>query len=212
MVPQKLAGFDMDGTLLEEESSWATLHRHFKTTARGKRALTLYSEGRIGYEEFMRRDISSWPAGLNVEEVEDILSTYRIREEAPRTIRRLRARGFEIALVTAGIDLLARRVARDLGITVWLANGLKTDDKGILTGEGIGKVDPTRKEFAFNSLLQKLRVSKESTIAVGDSVFDYGFLKAAGKGFLLSQQLSDFDSKIIRIDKLTDIFQHLQQF
>jgi phosphoserine phosphatase len=78
-----------------------------------------------------------------------------------------------------------------------------------LTGKGIGKVDPARKELAFKSLVKKLRISRGSTIAVGDTIFDYGFLKAAGKGFLLSRQLSGYDSKIIRIDKLTDIFQHL---
>jgi HAD superfamily phosphoserine phosphatase-like hydrolase len=100
-VARKLAGFDMDGTLLKEESSWAELHRHFKTMSHGKRALKLYSEGKIGYEEFMRRDISSWPANLHINEVENVLSAYTIREEAPRTLQRLRAQGFEIALVTA---------------------------------------------------------------------------------------------------------------
>src|SRR5207245_3030127 len=78
-----LAAFDMDGTILEEDSIWVALHRHFGTTRMGKRGLKLYTDGKIDYTEFMRRDIASWPKNLAIDEVDRILSKYRIRKEAP---------------------------------------------------------------------------------------------------------------------------------
>ena len=55
----RLAGFDLDGTLLEEDSSWAAIHRFFGTTRESQQSLKLYSEGKIDYKEFMRRDIAA---------------------------------------------------------------------------------------------------------------------------------------------------------
>jgi len=52
-----LAAFDLDGTILQHESSWVAIHKHFGTTASGEASLKLYGEGKIDYREFMRRDI-----------------------------------------------------------------------------------------------------------------------------------------------------------
>ena len=49
----RLASFDMDGTVLEYESSWVAIHRHFKTEDIGAASLKLYGEGKIDYREFM---------------------------------------------------------------------------------------------------------------------------------------------------------------
>ena len=136
-----LAAFDMDGTILEEDSSWVALHRHFGTTRTGKRGLKLYTDGKIDYTEFMRRDIASWPKNLAIDEVDRILSKYRIRKEAPETVNRLKDLGAKVTLVTSGIDILAERVARDLGIDSWVANGLETTPSGRLAGTGISRVD-----------------------------------------------------------------------
>ena len=59
-----LAAFDLDGTILQHESSWVAIHKRFKTEHKGAASLKLYSEGKIDYREFMRRDISCWPREL----------------------------------------------------------------------------------------------------------------------------------------------------
>lgn len=206
----RLAGFDMDGTLLEEDSSWVALHAHFGTSKAGKESLEKYSQGIIGYEEFMRRDIAAWPTGTTVREVEKILSKYRIRDEAPGVVERLRKNGIEVALITSGIDLLASRVARDLGIRHWMANGLRSSQDGTLTGQGIGRVDPTRKDIAYLRLLKRLGIHPKSTIAVGDTIYDLRFLKSAWMGFLLSDNLDLSEHDIVRIDSLSDIFSYFR--
>ncbi|TLX97544.1 MAG: HAD family hydrolase [Thaumarchaeota archaeon] len=205
-----LAAFDMDGTILEEDSSWVALHRHFGTTRTGKRGLKLYTDGKIDYTEFMRRDIASWPKNLAIDEVDRILSKYRIRKEAPETVNRLKDLGAKVTLVTSGIDILAERVARDLGIESWVANGLETTSSGRLAGTGIGRVDPSRKDIAYLRLLRRLGIRRENTIAVGDTIYDLRFLKSARMGFYLTEKGKVPDDSLIPIGRLTDIFRHLE--
>lgn len=205
----RLAGFDLDGTLLEEDSSWAAIHRFFGTTCQSHESLKLYSEGKIDYQEFMRRDIAAWPKDVTFAEVEAILSGYRIRREAPEALRELRKRGIEPAIVTSGIDILAEKVAEELEVKHWIANGLRFDSSGRILPTGVGAVDPTRKDLAYVAMLKSLQVGAKDTIAVGDTIYDLAFLRSAGKGFLLAHSTRVDDRSIIHIQKLTDIFDHI---
>ncbi len=204
----RLAAFDLDGTVLEHNSSWVAIHRHFGTEHQGAASLRLYTEGKIDYREFMKRDIASWPRGVTKDEVAKILSGYSLRREAPKVFDELRARGIETALVTSGIDILARDVAEKLSIDHWVANGLKFDGNGVLLPKGVGRVDPTRKDLAYRKLLSRLRIPARDTIAVGDTVYDLAFLKSAGLGFMLAHTTRVSDPEIIHIDRLTEIFDH----
>jgi HAD superfamily PSPase-like hydrolase len=205
----KLAAFDLDGTVLEHNSSWVAIHRHFGTEHMGAASLRLYTEGKIDYREFMRRDISSWPKGVSRDEITSVLSDYRLRSEAPAVFEELRSRGIRTALVTSGIDILARQVAKDLLIDHWLANGLRFDSGGKLMPRGVGRVDPTRKDLAYQRLLKKVRIPSRKTIAVGDTIYDLAFLKSAGLGFMLAHTTRVPDPEIIHIDKLTEIFDYI---
>ncbi len=205
----KLAAFDMDGTLLEHESSWVAIHRRFGTQANGEASLKLYTEGRIDYKEFMRRDIASWPKEVSRNDIDEILSGYKVRREALPTLRALRDRGMKTALVTSGIDILAEKVAAELGIDAWVANGLQFDDDEKVRPEGIGRVDPTRKDLAYLRLLDEIGLDSKQTIAVGDTVYDLAFLKSAAKGFMLAHSTRVDDKDIIHIDSLTEILQHI---
>ena len=205
----RLAAFDLDGTVLEHNSSWVAIHRHFGTEHKAATSLRLYTEGRIDYHEFMRRDIASWPKGVKREEIASVLSDYKVRREAPYVFRELRSRGITTALVTSGIDILAREVAADLEIDHWVANGLRFDRSGKLLPKGVGRVDPTRKDIAYRSLLSRIGVPSKKTIAVGDTIYDLAFLRSAGMGFMLAHTTRVPDPKIIHIDKLTEIFDHI---
>ncbi len=204
----RLAGFDMDGTVLEHNSSWVAIHKHFGTEHSGAASLRLYTEGKIGYREFMRRDISSWPSGVTRADIKEILSGYKLRREAPRVFEELRERRIKTALVTSGIDILAREVAEELKIDYWVANGLRFDGGGVLMPKGVGRVDPTRKDLAYRRLLSKVGIRAKDTIAVGDTIYDLAFLKSAGLGFMLAHTTRVPDDGIIHIDSLTEIFDH----
>ena len=205
----KLAAFDLDGTVLEHNGSWVAIHEHFGTEHSGAASRRLYTEGKIDYREFMRRDIASWPKGTTRDEIRGVLSKYRLRREAPQVFEELRSRGIKTALVTSGLDMVAREVARDLRIDHWLANGLRFGRDGVLLPKGVGKVDPTRKDVAYRRLLSRLGIPAEETIAVGDTIYDLAFLKSAGVGFMLAHTTRVPDPEIIHIDRLTEIFDHI---
>lgn len=204
-----VAAFDMDGTLLEEDSSWVAIHKHFGTEEIGKKSLELYTKGKITYEEFMRRDIAAWPKGISKEEIERILSSYKIRRGAVSTVSRLRKMGIEPVIVTSGIDILASNVARDLGIKKWVANSLIFDNEGKLTERGRCFVEPLRKDAAFLRLISQLGAKRDETIAVGDTPYDISFLKVAGIGFMLAHTYKADVPGIINIKSLEEIFRHI---
>lgn len=204
-----LAGFDLDGTILQHDSSWTAIHRHFGTEHRGAASLKLYGEGKIDYREFMRRDISSWPREVTRSEIEGILKGYKIRKDAPKVLDELRVRGIKTAIVTSGVDILAKKVAQELQMDYWVANGLRFDRKGRVMPEGIGRVDPTRKDLAYVRLLGKVGVPPKKTIAVGDTIYDLRFLKSAAMGFMLAHTTRVLDSTIIHIDSLSEILDYI---
>ena len=208
-IDVRLAAFDLDGTVLEHNSSWVAIHRHFGTEHLGAASLRLYTEGRIDYREFMRRDISSWPKGVRKEEIAGVLAGYKIRTEAPRVFEELRSRGVRTALVTSGIDILAKDVAKELRIDHYVANGLKFDKDGRLMPTGVGRVDPTRKDIAYKKLLSKIGIPAKKTIAVGDTIYDLAFLKSAEVGFMMAHTTKVPDPEIIHINRLTEIFDHI---
>ncbi|MFQ6073541.1 MAG: HAD family hydrolase, partial [Methanosarcinales archaeon] len=181
---KKLIAFDMDGTLVKG-GTWVKVHKHYKTLPIGDKNLLYYNSGLIDYKEFMRRDIASWIESrgkIHISEIENILSNFEIMPNAEFTIRELRKKGFITAVVSSGIDILAKKVSKRLNIDYVIANGLATDNDGYLTGEGIFGVDPYKKNLALEDLSNKLQIDLENTIAIGDSIYDKNFLKCAGLG------------------------------
>ncbi len=138
----------MDGTLLEERSSWAKVHSHFGTSEVGLRGFEQYEKGLIDYDQFMEHDVAAWPEGTKISEIDRILSDYTLKPDAKQTVDRLKRKA-RVVMVSAGLDVLAKRVAEDLEIEHWYANSLTTHADGRLKGGGIGKVDPSKKELVF---------------------------------------------------------------
>jgi phosphoserine phosphatase len=181
--PLRLVVFDLDGTLLEAESSWGTVNRAFGNY--DCVSMTLYRRGAIDYPEFMRRDIAEWPKPLHIDRVREVLSGWVFRPHAEAIVSALRERGLELAILTGGIQVLAEEVASTLAVAHLLANELVTDERGFLTGEARMQVDPLRKEIALAKLCRAVGVAPQACVTVGDSEMDASFLRAGGLGVLL---------------------------
>jgi phosphoserine phosphatase len=178
--------FDLDGTLLEAESSWGILNRFFGNE--DHETMALYRRGELDYAEFMRRDIEAWPKPLHISQVREVLSGWALRPGTAEVVQALRDRGLELAILSGGISVLADEVAAQLGIAEPLANELVTDARGYLTGEGLLRVDPLRKEIALRELCRSRGVALERCVTVGDSEMDRSFLQASGLGVLLGDR------------------------
>jgi len=178
----KLVAFDMDGTLILGNSCWGVIHHRLGTKEAAIKNLKAYETGEIDYREFMRRDIALWRPVPSIGKIKDILSSYTLAPNVRQVVGEVLGRGFQTAIVTGGLDILANDVAAELGIPYVIANGLEVDRKGYLTGEGILRVEPRQKDKNLIQLAGQLGVSLEECVAVGDGKYDIKFLKRAGLG------------------------------
>ena len=179
----KLVALDMDGTLVDVASSWRVVHDHFDD--HNDEGLRRFLANEIDDEEFIRSDIRVWwrhAPDLTVDDLERILAPVPLMPGAARLVDGLHARGARTAIVSGGLDLLARRVARELGIEVALANGVRVDASGRLTGEGIVRVPIHGKERVLASLQEQLGVRPEETASVGNSEIDVGLFRRSRVG------------------------------
>lgn len=179
----KLVVFDMDGVLADTESSWVYVHRHFQVN--NDHSLNAYLNGEIDDLEFIRRDIALWMAkepAITEKRIDEILSGVPTIPGAKEAVSALRKRGVRTAIVSAGIDLLSRRIARELGIELELANGLSTDGDGRLSGEGVLRVKLMDKGDAVVEAARALGADLAETVAVGNSRHDVSMFVRSGKG------------------------------
>lgn len=177
----RLIALDFDGVLVRQPSSWETLHMAFGTEVEARRNLAEFTAGQIDYPEFMRRDISLW-GRRPFEEIRQVLLQYDLDPQAESVIAGWRREGRQVAIISSGIDVLVGEVAQRLGIEQFVANGLETDADGHLTGNGIMRVDPWRKDAVLLRVAKSLGCPPACTAGVGDTLFDLPLLRASGLG------------------------------
>jgi phosphoserine phosphatase len=174
----RIVFFDMDGTLVEEESSWRTVHRFLGTDHIARRALEKFSRGEINYEEFVKHDVSLWPRGLHRSFFEQVFSSVRIKPEAYFVFNQLAEKGVLRVIVSSGLDVLAEKVCKALGADECISNRMVFDSKGCFTGAVEINVDPSRKVDVLKRVCGKHSIPLSEAAAVGDSMHDKSMFKA----------------------------------
>lgn len=209
----RLVVFDMDGVLADVESSWVHVHRHFHVN--NDHSLYAYLRGEIDDLEFIRRDIQLWrdkEPDISVERIRDILDGVPMMPGAADTIRRLKGMGVTTAIVSAGIDLLAERIAKDLGIDHQVANGFVTDSGGRLTGEGVLRVKLMDKGDAVSEVAKRFGVARKDIVSVGNSGYDVSMFDRSGKGIAFrpsDDKVREMADAVVELDDLTGILKHV---
>jgi len=204
----KLVAFDLDGTLLSGRSSWWKLHEHFGTIEFSLENMRGYDEGRITYDEWMRRDIALWKPSPHITTLNKILLNYTLAPHAEQIVSTLKEKNLEVAIVTTGLDIVANSVASKLRIPNVMANSLVFDENGFLTGRVIFNVDLFEKDKALKRLIKRMGISKSQCIAVGDSKYDARFLKSAGLGIACKKDkdlANVADAIILNLNELLDL-------
>ncbi len=179
----RLVVLDMDGTLVDVASSWRVVHEHFGD--QNDEGLRQFLANEIDDMEFIRSDVRIWQRHapeLSLGDLERILAGVPLMPGARALVDGIHARGARTAIVSGGLDVLADRVARDLGIDRALANGVRATATGRLTGEGIVRVPIHGKERVLAALQSDLAVRPEETASVGNSEIDVGLFRRSRVG------------------------------
>lgn len=179
----KVVVFDMDGTLINEQC-WEILHRHFHVDwEKTRRYIEEYAQGRLGFEELVKEEIKLWEKDgklPHIREIDEALKTYTLTKNAEKTTAQLRRAGLTLALVSYGLDILARRVGGDLGIDRIYANTLETDPEGRITGNQFNRVELGGKNKIVRELAQELGIPSSEFVVVGDTKYDLSMFERVG--------------------------------
>jgi phosphoserine phosphatase len=179
----RFVAFDMDGTLVDVESSWRVVHDHFGD--HNHEGLRAFLANEIDDQEFIRSDVRIWKRHapeLSASDLETILAPVPLMPGAHALLDGLHARGIRTAIVSGGLDILARRIGRELGIDLVFANGVETTSQGVLSGGGIVRVPIHDKEGILSQLQERLGIPRDETASVGNSEIDVGLFRRSRVG------------------------------
>ncbi len=167
--------FDMDGVFIEERSSWKLIHKKFGID--NSDLVEKYLNNEIDDEEFLNEDIKRWREnGIKRKDIIETLQKVPLTKGAEKCIKFFGKMG-ETAIISGGIDILARRIAR-YGIHHVFANGVEFRHE--LPWRGILRVPIKRKDIILNNLMKKLGVKAGDVVVIGDTKYDLCMFRKAG--------------------------------
>jgi len=186
--------FDVDGVLVRYKSSWELVHKTFGTKG-SLEDMNKYFKGEISYEEWCENDWKRWKSAkkdLKKEDVEKVFSDVEkyLHPYARESVNVSKRRGMTVALLSAGLEASASRVAELLGIHLWLANPCQPC-KAV--------VEPKNKARGLKKLLKRLDIDLDEVIYVGDSLIDVTAMLEAGCSIGVGdEQLREFSTYWIK--------------
>lgn len=177
---RRLVCFDMDSTLIEQE----VIDELACEAGVGEQVAEITEramQGELDFQQSFRARVALLK-GLDASVLPRIAERLTITEGAERLISTLKALGYRTAILSGGFQYFAEYLQDKLGIDEVHANILDVK-AGVVTGEVKGAiVDGARKAELLRDLAQRMGISLEQAIAVGDGANDLPMLSIAGLG------------------------------
>ena len=175
-----LCVLDVDGTLIEEEVI-DLLGKEADCEEEVAFLTAQAMKGELDFESSLRKRVLLLK-GLSIEVFDKIYHELHLSKNAEQFIETLQENQIEVGLVSGGFTTIVERLAKDLGISLFVANQLEIRD-GCLTGNLVGQVISREvKEETLVRWADELEVPIERTIAIGDGANDLKMLKKSGTG------------------------------
>ena len=210
----KLAVFDVDGTLTRVESCWRFIHEWLGTwESDGKRNARLYFSGEISYNDWAQMDAALW-RGVSLEKIREIIAEIQFIDGIGEVFEFLKGNGMKIVLLTAGLALLAERIARKFPVDCYVANKLEVEN-GRLTGRVRVKVSLENKGEILNELLEKFSIKPEECLAVGDDETMIPVFQKVGLSIAFnprSPKVEKYAKVTVKAKSLKEIIPHIEKY
>ncbi|SOC40198.1 phosphoserine phosphatase [Rhizobium subbaraonis] len=196
---KKLLIADMDSTMIGQEcidelaAEVGLKERVSEITARAM-------NGEIAFEPALRERVALLK-GLPITVVDEVIAKrITLTPGGPELIATMKARGHYTALVSGGFTVFTGRIAARLGFDENRANIL-LENGGLLTGEVAEPIlGKQAKVDALQDISDRLGISVEEAMAVGDGANDLGMLHLSGAGVALHAKPAVAAEARMRID------------
>lgn len=185
IVLPKLIIFDLNKTLIRE-NSWLELNLAMGVTMTEDDMLMHWSEQGVIDDivgQTILCNIYKTRGDVSKANIISILQSYTYLKDARYTVAELQKRGYEIALITGSMDILAQHVATELSIKHWRASSVFVFDANDRLTEIISQAsDLAYKGDMVRELCDELKITPADCIAVGDGANDAELFKVVGYG------------------------------
>jgi len=196
---KKILIADMDSTMIQQEcidelAEEAGLREHVAAiTARAM-------NGEIAFEPALRERVALLK-GLPLQVIDKVIATrITLTPGGPELVRTMRKHGAYTALVSGGFTSFTHRIAEMIGFNEDRAN-LLLDDGAKLTGVVAEPIlGREAKVERLEEIADRLGLSPDDAIAVGDGANDLGMIQLAGTGVALHAKPAVAAQAKVRID------------
>lgn len=176
----KLACFDMDSTLIEQEVI-VELAKIADVGDEVNRITESAMRGEIDFDESFAQRVALL-AGIPSEVLADVCASLSLSAGARTTIATLNALGYHTVLLSGGFSYFAQHIAATLGIAEYHANELDIDENTVTGQVQLPIVNGSRKAELVKRIAQRLGIDKSAIICIGDGANDLAMMAEADLG------------------------------
>ena len=176
----KLACFDMDSTLIEQE----VIVELAKTAGIGEQVETITEaamRGEMDFDESFAQRVALLK-GIPTSVLDDICSRLTLSTGARTTISALKALGYHTVLVSGGFTYFARYIAEQLGIDEVHANALDIEDGEVTGHVQLPIINGAKKAAIAEHTAERLVIDMSQVVCVGDGANDLPMMALADLG------------------------------
>ena len=178
-MPDKLAVFDFDSTLMDGETI-EFFARELGIEEKVREITDKAMRGEVDFFESLTERVALLK-GLPMSKIDEICKNLPLMNGAEEAVRGLKRKGYKVVCFSGGFRNATKLFAEKLGLDGEFANILHSKD-GILTGQVGGEMMFNDSKGQMLERLQKLLgVTPDNTLAVGDGANDLSMFKYASK-------------------------------